>query len=254
MTKWIRRVSSRVRGVTALMAAVPFMFLGAACGAPAACVGGIGVCAAVPLPSSYVIIDPSGSQANQVGQEVAGVRALASHVPTELTVVLLGERPSTSKIVTRVSLPRIDASDPNAVATRTALLGKLDTVVEQALATSTTASDQWGALQLVHDDAIQRGAKPGYTVVVLGDSEPCVPGVCWTRAVPTPDDAVTEVKSAYTNLLYTGENVTFEVGGDADAARKSPSYVSDLSAADLAVCKWAQASACNTTTEIAEAN
>ncbi len=253
MSKLIRRASSRARGAAVLAGVVPFMFIGAGCAAPAACVGGIGVCKATPLPPRYAIIDPSGSQANQVDRQVADVRAIASGGPAEITLVLLGERPATSTIVTRVALPKIDESDPNAVATRTALLARLDVVVRQALAHRTKASDQWGALQLVHDAAAQRGVKPGFEVFVLGDSEPCVPGVCWTRNVPSPTDAVKQVQAAYATLKYTGESVTFVVGGDAGAHRKPPAYVSHLSAANLAVCKWAGARSCTTTTEVAEA-
>jgi hypothetical protein len=229
------------------------MLVGAGCAASAACAGGIGVCKDTPLPARYAIIDPSGSQADQVDRQVTDVRTIASGGPAEITIVLLGERPTTSTIVTRVALPKIDESDPNAVATRTVLLAKLDAVVRRALAHRTHASDQWGALQLVHDDAAQRGVKPGFGVVVLGDSEPCVPGVCWTRNVPTPSTAVKQVQGAYVTLTYTGENVTFVVGGDTKANRKSPAYVSHLSAADLAVCKWARAQSCKTTTEVAEA-
>jgi hypothetical protein len=107
-------------------------------------------------------------------------------------------------------------------------------------------------LQLVHDDARQRALTAGYDVTVLGDSEPCVPGVCWTRKVPTPSEAVKQVQQAYGTLSYEGMRVTFLVGGDAGAARKSPSYVSQLSAAIRAVCRSAGADSCGTTTHVAE--
>jgi hypothetical protein len=237
----------------AMAAAVPILFIGAGCAAPAACIGGIGVCKSTSLPPRYAIIDPSGSQVDLADHQVAEVRAIADGGPAEITIVLMGERPSTSTIVTRVALPKVDQGDPNAVATRTALLAKLDSVVRNALAHRTNASDQFGALGLVHDDAQQRGVKPGYDVFVLGDSEPCVPGVCWTHDVPAPGAAVRQVQTAYSALMFTGENVTFVVGGDAAATTKSPSYIARLSTADVAVCKWARAHTCKTVTEVAEA-
>lgn len=252
MPKSIHR-EARVRLVAIASGLLLLVALGAGCAAPATCIGGIGVCNSTPLPPRYAIIDPSGSQANLADHQVAEVRAIAGGGPAEITVVLLGERPSTSTIVTRVALPKVDQSDPNAVATRTALLAKLDTVVRKALAHRTNASDQFGALELVHDDARQRGTKPGYDVFVLGDSEPCVPAVCWTRDVPAPGVAVRQVQTAYSALTFKGENVTFVVGGDATANHKSPSYFARLSAADLAVCKWARAHVCKTVTEVAEA-
>lgn len=252
MPKVIHGAVTTARGVALLVVAVPFLFLGAGCAAPAACVSGIGVCKSTPLPPRYAIIDPSGSQADLADRQVAEVRAIAMSGPAEITVVLLGERPSTSTVVTRVALPKIDQSDPNAVATRTALLAKLDSVVRNALAHRTHASDQFGALELVHDDAQQRSAKPGYDVFVLGDSEPCVPGVCWTRSVPAPSEAVRQVQAAYSTLSFTGEKVTFIVGGDTAADKRSPGYVARLSAADVAVCRWARAESCTPSTEVAE--
>jgi hypothetical protein len=242
-----------VRGAVALLAAASFLFMGAGCATPAACVGGIGVCKDKPLPQRYAIIDPSGSQAHLAVRQVAEVRAIVSHGPAEITIVRLGERPSTSSIVTRVKLPKVDQSDPNALAERTALLRKLDHVVKGELARRTRSSDQFGALELVHDDASQRGVKPGFRVFVLGDSEPCVPGVCWTHAVPAPATAIKQVQSAYSTLIFAGERVTFVVGGDKAAGRKSPAYFARLKAADGAVCKWARALTCKPVTEIAEA-
>jgi hypothetical protein len=250
MSKIVHRAVTGARGAALLVAAVPCLFLGTGCAAPAACVGGIGVCKSPSLRPSYVVIDPSGSEVGRSDRQVAEVEAVASKGPTELTVVLLGERPSTSTVVTRVALPKVDESDPNTVATRTALLAKLDSVVRKALAHRTHSSDQFGALELVHDDAAQRGAGTGVNVFVLGDSEPCVPGVCWTHAAPSPGPAVKQVEVAYSKLNFGGENVTFAVGGDNAANRKTPSYVAHLSAADLAVCKWAGAQACKTSTNV----
>lgn len=242
-----------VRGAVALLAAASFLFIGAGCATPTVCIDGIGFCKDKPLPQRYAIIDPSGSQANLADHQVAEVRAIASGGPAEITIVRLGERPSTSEIVTRVKLPKIDQSDPNAVATRTALLEALDKAILKKLAHRTHASDQFGALELVRDDAEQRGIKPGFGVFVLGDSEPCVPGVCWTRVVPAPAAAVRQVRAAYSTLRFTGEKVTFVLGGDRGAVGKSLAYVARLSAADRAVCGWAGAQQCRTVTEIAEA-
>jgi hypothetical protein len=252
MLKIIYRAATAARGKSAAIAIVPILFLGAGCAAPAACVGGMGVCKSAPLAPRYAVIDPSGSQADLADRQVAEVRAIANRGPTELTVVLLGERPSTSTVVTHVTLPKVDSSDPNAVATRTALLAKLDSIVRKALAHRTNASDQFGALELVHDEAQQHGDKPGYDVFVLGDSEPCVPGVCWTRDVPGPGAAVKQVQTAYSTLTFTGESVTFVVGGDTRANDKSLSYSARLSSADLAVCRWAHAKTCKTTADVTQ--
>jgi hypothetical protein len=252
MLKLRYRVVTPARGTTTIFVAVLILFIGAGCATPAVCVGGVGVCKSTQLPSRYVIIDPSGSQAGLVDRQVADVRAVAGRGPAEVTIVLLGERPSTSKIAVRVKLTKLDNTDPNAVVTRTALLAKLDAVVRKALAHRTNASDQFGALQVVHDDARQRGVEPGYEVFVLGDAEPCVPGVCWTHNVPTPTAAIRQVRAAYIALRFGGEKVTFVVGGGKGATRKSPAYVARLSVADLAVCRWAGAMACEAVTDLAE--
>lgn len=252
MSNLIRPACLWARAAVSLFALAPIMFFGVGCAAPSACVGGIGSCNGTSLPSLYAIIDPSGSQANQIDRQVADVRAIASRGPAEITIVLLGERPATSKIVTRVSLPDIDESDPNALSTRTALLGKLDDVVRKALGRPTSSSDHWGALQLVHDNARQRAIGAAVDVFVLGDSEPCVPDVCWTRKVPSPSEAVKRVRQAYGPLNYEDMRVTFVLGGDTGAARKSTSYVSQLSAAVVAVCKSARARSCAASSHVAQ--
>jgi hypothetical protein len=124
--------------------------------------------------------------------------------------------------------------------------------VRRALVHRTNASDHWGALELVRDDATQREIGSGYRVYVLGDSEPCVPGVCWTREVPTPRKAVAQVRSAYAVLNYRGEKVTFVMGGDGGSGHKKLAYVAHLEAALLAVCRSAHAESCKATTELAE--
>nr|ALS90490.1 VWA-like domain (DUF2201) [uncultured bacterium] len=244
------RTARRGSSIAFLAAVVPFMFVGTGCG-PNACVGGIGVCKHTRLASVYVVIDPSGSQAHRVKRQAADVQTIARTGHAEITIVRLRERPAASTIVTRVELPKIDTSDPNAFAKRTALLEELDGVVRRALAHRTNASDHWGALDLVRDDARQRGIGSGYRVYVLGDSEPCVPGVCWTREVPTPKKAVAQVRNAYAALSYRGEKVTFVMGGDGGSGHKPPAYVAHLKAAVLAVCKSAGADSCKATTEVA---
>jgi hypothetical protein len=252
---WMFMGTARWRSsIVLLAAAVSFAFLGTACAPPHACVGGIGVCPHARLASVYVVIDPSGSQAHRVKRQAADVQAIARSRQAELTIVRLGERPATSTIVTRVTLPKIDTTDPSAVTTRTVLLEKLDKVVRRALAHRTIASDHWGALGLVRDDATQRGIKPGFDVYVLGDSEPCVPGVCWTRKVPTARDAVKQVRNAYASLSYSGERVTFVLGAGRGAENKGLAYVAELKAAVLAVCTAAGAESCNATTELPEAS
>src|SRR3989442_1182693 len=95
-------------------AIVALAFISAACGPSHACVAGIGICASEQA-SVYTIADPSRSQADQVEQQVAAVRAIVTHGPMALTVVRLGERQTTSTVVARVNLPKIDENDPDAV-------------------------------------------------------------------------------------------------------------------------------------------